>query len=124
MAGTGADPKGGESVIITDVAWVRDRRDRQVLQLRIDGHPAHIIPARQRPVLIGRGIVEGLDLLASDWQRNRSARPFIRGAVPPELAEIPLARCTDDPRVLALYEEMCRAIAADTWRPGPRPLPS
>ena len=108
---------------ITDVAWARDRRDREVLQLRLDGHAAHILPGRQRSALIGRGIVEGVDLLASEWQRNGSTRPFIVGAVPPDLAEIPLAGCTDDPRVFALYQEMCGAIAAGTWQPGPRPLP-
>ena len=108
---------------IADVARARDRRDREVLRLRLDGHAAHILPGRQRGALIGRGIVEGVDLLASDWERNGSARPFIRGDVPPDLAEIPLAGCTDDPRVLALYQEMCGAVADGSWLPGPRPGP-
>jgi hypothetical protein len=110
-------------LIITDVAWVRDRRDRQVLQLRIEGHLAHILPARQRRELIRRGIVDGIDLLASDWQGDWSTRPFIRGTIPPHLAASPLPGCTDDPQVFALYEEMCRAIRAGTWQPGPRSLP-
>ena len=109
--------------MITDVAWVRDRRARRVLRLCLDGHPAHIVPERQRPALLGRGIVEGIDRLASDFLRDTSARPFVRGAVPPELAETPLGGCTDDPRVLALYQEMCRAIAADSWSPGTRADP-
>ena len=109
--------------MITDVAWARDRRDRRVLRLGLDGRRAQIVPERQRPALLGRGIVEGVALLASDLLRDPSARPFVRGAVPPELAGIPLGGCTDDPRVLALYGEMCRAIAAGTWRAGPRPTP-
>lgn len=111
-------------MIVADVAWALDRHDRQVLQLTVDGHPAHIIPARQRDALLRRGIVEGIDTLASDWLRSLTARPFIGGAVPPDLAGIPLAGCTDNPRVLVLYEEMRRAIAAGSWRAGPRPAPA
>jgi hypothetical protein len=33
-----------------------------------------------------------------------------------------LIGCTDDPQVFTLFEEMCDAIRAGTWRPGPRPL--
>jgi hypothetical protein len=110
-------------VIVADVAWALDRHNRQVLQLTVDGHPAHIIPARQRDALLRRGIVEGIDTLTSDWLRNLTARPFIGGAVPPDLAGIPLAGCTDDPRVVTLYEDMCAAIADGSWRAGPRSAP-
>jgi hypothetical protein len=110
-------------VIIGQVSWAFDRHDRQVLQLTLDGHPAHIIPARQRDALLRRGIVEGVDTLASDWLRNLTARPFIGGDVPPDLAGVPLAGCTDDARVFTLYNEMCAAIAAGSWQAGPRSAP-
>ena len=106
---------------LTDVAWVRDRRDRQVLQLRIDGHPAHIRSA-QKLELTRRGMVTGIDFYASEWRRERADHAFIRGEVEPGLAAADLAGSTDDPQVFALYQEMCRAIRAGTWQPGPRSL--
>ena len=45
---------------LTDVAWVRDHQHRSVLQLSIDGHPAHIRSA-QKLELTRRGIVTGID---------------------------------------------------------------
>ena len=109
-------------MILTDVAWVRDHQHRPVLQLRIDGHPAHL-HSKQQLELLRRGIVKGVDFFASEW-RDQAHHPFIRGEIEPGLAEGDLAGCTDDPRVFALYEEMCRAIRDGTWRPGPRPLPA
>ncbi len=107
---------------ITDVAWARDHRRRPVLELKIDGHPAHIL-SRQKTELTRRGIVEGIVFFASERARQLP-NAFIRGDFRPGLTAIDLIGCTDDPRVFALYEEMCRAIRADAWRPGPRPLPA
>ena len=122
MAGAAADPKGSKTVIVSDVAWVRDHQHRLVLQLRLDGHLAHI-PSGQKLELTRRGLVKGVDVLVSDWRRHKTAHPFIRGDREPGLAEADLMGCTDEPRVFALYREMCRAIAADTWVEGPRPTP-
>ena len=110
-------------MIVAEVEWVRDHRQRRVLRLRLDGHLAHI-PSGQKLELTRRGLVHGVDVLASEWRRDPAAHPFIERAVEPGLAARDLMGCTDDPRVFALYGEMCRAIAADTWRPGPRPLPA
>ena len=107
---------------ITDVAWARDRRGREVLRLRLDGHAAHI-PSGQSMELTRRGIVKGVDFLMSEWRMKRSVHPFIRRSIGPGLSEVDLAGCTDDPRVFALHEEMGRAITDGTWQPGPRPLP-
>ena len=106
---------------LTDVEWVRDHQHRQVLQLRIDGHLAHIC-SEQQLALTRRGIVKGIDFFASEW-RGQVPNRFIsfaqrdceRGLVEPDLAG-----CTDEAQVFALYQEMCRAIAAGSWRPGPR----
>jgi hypothetical protein len=105
-------------LILSNMAWVRDRKHRPVLQLSVDGHQAHI-RSEQKRELTRRGIVKGVDFLASEW-RDQADHAFIQRDVEPGLAEVELAGCTDDPRVFALYEEMCRAIAADTWQPGPR----
>jgi hypothetical protein len=109
-------------LFLTNVAWVRDHQHRAVLQLNLDGHPAHIRGA-QKLELIRRGIVKGVDYLASDW-RDRADHVFLQGRAEPGLSEGDLEGCTDDPRVFALYEEMCRAVLAGTWQPGPRPLPA
>jgi hypothetical protein len=106
---------------ITDVAWVRDHQRRLVLELQLDGHPARI-PSRQKSELIRRGIVAGIVFFASE-RSGQFPNIFMRGDFRPELSEIDLIGCTDNPQVFALYEEMCRAIRADTWRPGPRSLP-
>jgi hypothetical protein len=107
------------TVTITEVAWARDHRHRAFLDLEIDGHPAHI-RSRQKTELIRRGIVAGIVFFASERSRQLPNR-FMRGDFRPELTEVDLIGCTDDPRVFALYEEMCRAIRAGAWRPGPRP---
>ena len=106
---------------ITNVAWVRDHQRRSVLELEIDGHPAHI-PSGQRSELLRRGIVKGVVFFASQ-RSHQFPNVFKQRDFGPELTAADLIGCTDDPRVFALYEEMCRAIRADTWRPGPRPLP-
>jgi hypothetical protein len=107
-------------MMLTNVAWVHDHRGRAVLALELDGHPAHI-GSSQRSELLRRGIVEGVVFLASE----RSAQlpnGFIRGDFGPELTPSDLIGCTDDPQVFALFEAMCRAIRAASWRPGPRSL--
>jgi hypothetical protein len=103
---------------ITNVEWVADHQHRSVLQLRVDGRLAHIL-SEQKLELTRRGMVQGIDFFASEW-RDQAARAFIRGDIEPGLSEATLAGCTDDPRVLALYDEMCQAIRTGTWRPGPR----
>ena len=108
---------------LTDVAWVRDHQHRSVLRLSIDGHPAHIRSAQQLE-RTRRGIVTGIDFFASEWRRERADQAFICGEVEPGLGAAGLAGSTDDPQVFALYEEMCRAIRAGTWQPGPRSLPA
>ena len=107
---------------IADVAWARDRRHRPALALELDGRPARI-PSGQEARLVRRGIVRGMVSLASERSRQLP-NVFLRGEFGPELAEGDLVGCTDDPRVFALYQEMCRAIRADAWRPGPRPPPA
>ena len=104
---------------ITEVAWARDHQHRAFLDLEIDGHPAHI-RSRQKTELIRRGIVAGIVFLASERSRQLP-NAFIRGDFRPGLTAIDLIGCTDDPHAFALYEEMCRAIRASAWRPGPRP---
>ena len=105
--------------MITKVAWARDHRHRAVLDLELDGHPAHIL-SRQKTELTRRRIVEGIVSFASERSRQLP-NPFIRGDFRPGLTEIDLIGCTDDPQVFGLYEEMCGAIRAGAWRPGPRP---
>jgi hypothetical protein len=105
---------------ITNVAWVRDHRHRPVLELELDGQPAHILSS-QKSELLRRGIVEGLVFFASQ-RSSQLPNAFMRGDFGPELTEGDLIGCTDDPRVFALYQEMCGAIRTDTWRPGPRAL--
>ena len=103
---------------ITNVAWARDHHRRAVLVLELDGHPAHI-SSSQKTELIRRGIVEGMTFFASE-RAGQFPNRFIHGDYGPELTEGDLVGCTDDPQVFALYEEMCRAIRAGTWQPGPR----
>ena len=104
---------------ITNVAWGRDHQGRSVLELEVDGHPAHI-RSSQKLRLVRRGIVEGMVFFASQ-RASQFPNMFIQGNVDPHLTEVDLLGCTDDPQVFALYEEMCRAIRAGSWRPGPRP---
>ena len=103
---------------ITNVAWILDHQQRFVLRLCLDGQPAHIHSA-QRVELTRRGLVKGVAFFASEW-RAQADHPFIHGQIEPGLTETDLAGCTDDPQVFALYEQMCQAIRAGTWQPGPR----
>ena len=104
---------------IANVAWVRDHRGHPVLELDVDGHPAHI-RGSQRTELLERGIVEGMVFFKSE-RSGQFPNAFMRWAGGPALSEGDLVGCTDDPAVFALFEQMCRAILAGTWRPGPRP---
>ena len=102
---------------ITNVTWMLDHQQRFVLRLRLDGQPAHIQSA-QRVDLTRRGLVKGVAYFASEW-RAQADHPFLRGRIEPGLTEKDLSGCTDDPEVFALYEQMCQAIRAGTWQPGP-----
>ena len=107
-------------MIIADVAWIRSQRGLPTLELTLDGHPAHI-RSRQKSELLQRGIVDGVIFLASE----RSAQVpniYIHGDYRPEYDGLDLVGCTDDPGVFALFQEMCDAIRADSWKVGPRPL--
>ena len=103
---------------IANVAWVRDQRGRPVLELDLDGHPAHI-RSSQRTELLDRGIVEGMVFFKSE-RAIQFPNAFMRGEFGPALTQADLLGCTDDPQVFALFEEMSRAVLAGTWRPGPR----
>lgn len=104
---------------IANVAWILDHHSRPVLQLDVDGHPAHV-RSSQRTELLRRGIVEGMVFFASE-RSGQFPNAFMRGDARPELSEGDLVGCTDDPAVFALFEQMCAAILAGTWRAGPRP---
>jgi hypothetical protein len=106
-------------VTISNVAWAHDHHRRSVLRLELDGHPAQI-PSGQKSELLGRGILEGIVFLASE-RLDQLPNRFMHGDFRPDLREADLIGCTDDPQVFALYEDMCRAIRAGAWRPGPRP---
>ena len=105
---------------ITNVAWALDHRGRPVLELDLDGHPAHI-RSSQRTELLERGIVEGMVFFTSE-RSGQFPNAFMRGDGGTALSEGALVGCTDDPAVFAQFEEMCRAILDGTWRPGPRPV--
>jgi len=108
-------------LILTNVQWLRDHQHRLMLQFDIDGHPAHILSEQKRE-LTRRGIVKGIDFLASEW-REQAHLGYIHGDLEPGLAMTDLRGCTDNHQIVGLYDEMCRAILAGTWQPGPRPLP-
>ena len=103
---------------IANVAWVLDHRSRPVLELDLDGHPAHI-RSSQRGELLERGIVEGMVFFASE-RSGQFPNAFMRGDGGPSLGEADLVGCTDDPAVFALFAEMSRAVLDGTWRAGPR----
>ena len=89
-------------------------------EFRLDGHPAHI-RSSQRTALTDRGIVEGIVFLDSE-RGSQVPNAYIRGDYALTYQGLDLVGCTDDPGVFALYQEMCAAIRADTWRVGARPL--
>jgi hypothetical protein len=107
---------------IADVAWSSDIRGRPVLELKLDGHPAYI-RSSQRTELTRRGLLDGMVFLKSE-RSSQVPGDFITGDFAPTFGGLDLVGCTDDPRVFALYQEMCAAIAADTWHAGPRPAPA
>jgi len=106
---------------ISNVTWVRDRVGRIALDLKIDERQAHI-GSSQPSRLLDRGIVEGITFLRSD-RSDDTENPLIHGTYGPAITQAELVGCTDDPRVFALFREMCTAIRAGTWVAGPRPLP-
>jgi hypothetical protein len=103
---------------ITDVRWSLDHHGKPVLELRMDGHPAHI-RSGQKTALADRGIVSGVVFLASE-RTAQVPQEFIHGDYAPTYTGLDLVGCTDDPRVFALFQEMCAAIRNDTWREGAR----
>lgn len=105
---------------ITDVAWTRDHHGKPVLELKLDGHPAHI-RSSQKTDLTDRGIVDGIVFLDSE-RGSQMPNTYIGGDYLPTFRGLDLVGCTDDPGVFALYQEMCAAIRADTWREGTRPV--
>ena len=91
-----------------------------MLRLRLDGHPVRILSS-QRTELTDRGILDGIVFLNSE-RGSQLPNAYIRGDYAPAYRGLDLVGCTDDPGVFALYQEMCAAIRADTWREGPRPV--
>jgi hypothetical protein len=106
---------------ITDVAWIRDHKGKQVLEPKLDGHPVHI-RVSQKTELTRRGIVDGVVFLDSE-QGAQLPNLYIQGDFAPEYEGLNLVGCTDNPEVFALYQEMCDAIRTGSWREGPRPVP-
>jgi hypothetical protein len=107
-------------VNITDVSWTRDHHGKPALELKLDGHPAHI-RSSQKTEWTGRGIVDGIVFLSSE-RGSQLPNVYIRGDNAPAYQGLDLVGCTDDPEVFALYQELCAAIRADTWREDARPL--
>ena len=107
---------------ITDVAWSSDIHGRPVLELRVDGHPAYI-HSGQRTELTRRGLVDGMVFLTSE-RSSQVPSDYITGDFTPTFEGLDLVGCTDDPRVFALYQEMCAAISTDAWHEGRRPTPA
>ena len=106
-------------MIVTDVAWTRDQHGRSALDLKLDGHPAHILSS-QKTDLTDRGIVDGIVFLNSERVRQ-TPNIYVSGDYTPTYQGLDLVGCTDDPGVFAHYQEMCAAISAGTWREGARP---
>ncbi len=107
---------------IADLAWGSDVRGRPVLELELNGHPA-CIQSSQRTELARRGLLDDMVLLTSE-RSSQVPGDCITGDFAPTFGGLDLVGCTDDPRVFALYQDMCAAIAADTWHAGPRPAPA
>lgn len=107
-------------MIVTDVVWTRDHHGMPSLTLKLDGHQVRA-RSSQRTELTDRGIVEGIVFLSSE-RGSQLPNAYIHGDYAPSYQERDLVGCTDDPGVFALYQEMCAAIRADTWRAGARPV--
>jgi hypothetical protein len=105
---------------ITDVAWVRDHHGKPALDLKLDGHPAHI-RSSQRTDLVERGILDGIVLLNSE-RGGQVPNTFLQGTYAPAYQGRDLIGCTDDPEVFALYQAMVQAIRTDRWREGAQPV--
>ena len=105
---------------VTNVRWTLDRRGRRVLDLDLDGHPAHI-HSSQETELLRRGMVDGMAFFASE-RAAQVPNIHIRGDGEAAYAG-DLVGVTNDPQVFALYQDMSEAICRDTWRAGPRPAP-
>jgi hypothetical protein len=105
---------------VTNVRWTLDRRGRRVLDLDLDGHPAHI-HSSQKTELLQRGTVDGMVFFASE-RAAQVPNIHIRGGGEAASAG-DLIGVTNDPQVFALYQDMAAAIRRDTWRAGPRPAP-
>ena len=101
---------------LTDVAWTRDHKGKPVLELKIDGHPAYI-RSSQKTELTRRGIVDGIVFLNSE-RVSQLPNAYIHGDYAPAYQGLDLVGCTDDPEVFALYQVMCDAVRAGTWREG------
>jgi len=107
---------------ITDVVWSSDIHGRPVLELKADGHPAYI-HSGQRTELTRRGLLDGMVFLRSE-RSSQVPSDYITGDFTPTFEGLDLVGCTDDPRVFALYQEMCAAISTDAWHEGRRPTPA
>jgi hypothetical protein len=105
---------------ITDVAWVRDHHGKPALDLRLDGHPAHI-RSSQRTELLDRGLLDGVVFLDSE-RGSQIPNAFVQGNYAPAYQGLDLVGCTDDPGVFALYQAMVQAIRTDRWHEGAQPL--
>src|SRR5689334_8547464 len=100
--------EGGADMRITDVAWIRDHQGRQVLELKLDGHPVHI-RVSQKTELTRRGLVDGVVFLDSE-RGAQLPNLYVRGDFAPEYEGMDLVGCTDNPDVFVLYQERCEAI--------------
>ena len=105
---------------ITDVAWVRDHHGLPALDLRLDGHPAHI-RSSQKTELTRRGLLDGIVFLDSE-RGSQVPNIYVQGNYAPAYGGLDLVGCTDNPQVFALFQAMCQAIRTDGWHEGVQPL--
>jgi hypothetical protein len=105
---------------ITDVAWVRDHHGQPALDLRLDGHPAHI-RSSQKTELTQRGLLDGIVFLNSE-RGSQVPNIYVQGNYAPAYEGLELVGCTDNPQVFALFQAMCQAIRTDRWREGAQPM--
>jgi hypothetical protein len=103
---------------VTNVRWTLDQRGQRVLDLDLDGHPAHL-HSSQKTELLQRGMVDGMVFFASE-RAAQVPNIHIHGDVEAAYAG-DLVGATNDPQVFALYQDMSEAIRRDTWQAGPRP---
>jgi hypothetical protein len=103
---------------VTNVRWTLDQRGRRMLDLVLDGHPAHI-HSSQKTELLHRGMVAGIVFCASD-RAAQVSNIQMHGDGEAARARN-LVGATNDPQVFALYQDMSEGIRRDTWPAGPRP---